>query len=266
MGRAISIAQLTQLRISILSSGAPPGEVPADCFPSADSLPVTVAPRWVTFAPDVPTPMEDTQLQLTDTDRSPAGCCVTATDAETILTTPSEKTISPPPGFPQFQWPQADWILKGDPSIDPGLKLVTSWSTSIIKERAAKLPPPPPAALTDNSRGLSGLHYGAGGVSGRRKTHPGGTVPDKIDLRPLKREFQQKKTSSSRTFCGLRPWVFLGNRRKPTEIKTGRKYHDGAWPERDRSWMNALRVLGTGCAFRQTTYRAENLRAGFASR
>ena len=100
-----------------------------------------VAPRRVTFALDIPTPMEDTQLQWTGTDRSPADRCATATDAETRPTTPpatSEMTISPPPGFPQFQWPQADWILQGDPSLDPGLKFVTSWSTRIIKERAAE--------------------------------------------------------------------------------------------------------------------------------
>ena len=167
VGQAMAIAQLTQLRISILSSGAPPGEVPADCFPSVDSSAVTMAPRRVTFAPDIPTPMEDTysvvrcspggstgilfskcrlfgsydgttmgDFQLTDTDRSPADRCVTATDAETRPTTLPETS---------------DWILKGDPSIDPRLKFVTSWSTRIIKERAAELPPPPPAALTDNS-------------------------------------------------------------------------------------------------------------------
>ena len=111
VGRAMAIAQLTQLRISIPSSGAPPGEVPADYFPSTDSSAVTIAPRWVTFASDIPTPMEDTQLQWTDTDCSPADRCATDTDAETRPTTPpetSEMTISPPPGFPQFQWPQAD--------------------------------------------------------------------------------------------------------------------------------------------------------------
>ena len=102
VGRAMAIAQLTQLRISIPSSGAPPGEVPADYFPSTDSSAVTSAPRRVTFAPEIPTLMEDTQLQWTDMDRSPA----TATDTETRPKTPpvtSEMTISPPPGFPQFQ-------------------------------------------------------------------------------------------------------------------------------------------------------------------
>ena len=63
VGRAMAIAQLTQLRISIPSSGAPPKEVPADYFPSTDSSAVTIAPRRLTFAPNIPTPMEDTQLQ-----------------------------------------------------------------------------------------------------------------------------------------------------------------------------------------------------------
>ena len=31
--RAMAIVQLTQLKISIPASGAPPGQVPADCFP-----------------------------------------------------------------------------------------------------------------------------------------------------------------------------------------------------------------------------------------
>ena len=91
VGRAMAIAQLTQLRIYIPSSGAPPGEVPADYFPSTDPAAVTSVPRRVTFALEIPMPMEDTQLQWANTDRSPA-------DAETEQTTPpvtSEMTIAP---------------------------------------------------------------------------------------------------------------------------------------------------------------------------
>ena len=33
VGRAMAIGQLTQLRISIPASGAPPGQAPAECFP-----------------------------------------------------------------------------------------------------------------------------------------------------------------------------------------------------------------------------------------
>ena len=103
VGRAMAIAQLTRLRISIASSGAPPGEVPADYFPGTDPSAVTVAPRRVTFAPDIPMTVEDTQLQWTDTDPSPVDRCAASTDTETRPTTPPatpDMTISPPPGFP----------------------------------------------------------------------------------------------------------------------------------------------------------------------
>ena len=35
--RAMAIAQLTQLNISIPATGAPPGQVPAECFPGGVS-------------------------------------------------------------------------------------------------------------------------------------------------------------------------------------------------------------------------------------
>ena len=60
VGRAMAIAQFTHLRISVPSSGAPPGEVPVDCFQNTDTSAVTMAPWRVTFAPGIPTPMEDT--------------------------------------------------------------------------------------------------------------------------------------------------------------------------------------------------------------
>ena len=72
-------------------------------------------------------------------------------DAEsgpTKLTTISEMTISPPPGFPQFRWPETDWSLEGDPSLDPGLKYVTSWSTRIVKKSSAGLPSLPLSPIT----------------------------------------------------------------------------------------------------------------------
>ena len=112
--------------------------------------------------------MEDTDPQVTDMDSPPADECVVTMDAEsgpTKLREISEMTISPPPGFPQFQWPQADWIREGDPSLDPGLKFVTSWSTRIVKERSAGLRTALLTALTDYSRGPSGLHDGTGGIS-----------------------------------------------------------------------------------------------------
>ena len=144
---------------------------------------VITTTRRVTFAPTIQTMMEDTDLQVTDLDSPLADENTIAMDAESGPTKPreiSEMTISPPPGFPQFQWPQADWILEGEPSIDPGLKFVTSWSTRIVKERAAGT-----ALLTDLSNysgGLSGLHDGTGGISRCCNTQTGGTGPSKINV------------------------------------------------------------------------------------
>ena len=225
VGRAIAIAWPTHLRISVPSSGAPLGEVPSDCFPDTDTSAVTIAPRRVTFEPVIPTPMEDTELQLTDTDRG-----ATVTDAESGPTTPpktSERTILPPPGFPQFQWPQADLILKGDPLLDPGLKFVTSWSTRIIKERAAELPPLPLSPITaEGSQDSIMVQVGSPadqtptpmGLCKTRSTH------QRRPRRPLKREWRL-----------AREGPFLNERSKAS-----------------------LRVLGTGCAFRHTTYSTKS--------
>ena len=53
VGQAMAIARLTHLRISIPSSGAPPGQVPAECFPG-ETAPVTQPRRRrVSFADGV---------------------------------------------------------------------------------------------------------------------------------------------------------------------------------------------------------------------
>ena len=169
VSRAMAIARLTHLRISVPLSGAPPGEVPNDCFPETDIPAVTPTSRWVTFAPIIQTTMEDTDLQVSDMDSPPADECTVAMDAEsgpTKLREIAEMTISPPPGFPQSQWPQAHWILEGEPSIDPGLKFVTSWSTRIVKERSAGLPSLPLSPITaEGSQDCCNTRTGAPGAA-----------------------------------------------------------------------------------------------------
>ena len=151
VSRAMAIARLTHLRISVPSSGASPGKVPNDCFPGTDIPAVTTTSKRVTFAPLIQTTMEVTDPQMTDIDSPPAEECTVAMNTEsgpTKLPMIPEMTISPPPGFPQFRWPQTDWSLEGDPSLDPGLKFVTSWSTRIVKERSAGLPSLPLSPIT----------------------------------------------------------------------------------------------------------------------
>ena len=120
--RAMAITELTHLRISIPASGASPGKVPAHCFPGGVASAVPPQPRRVSFAPNVLAPMEDVRLTLPELEVLPDDGGVPVTIAEpsraTLFESP-EKVISPPPGFPLFSWPEADWIREGDSAIDP---------------------------------------------------------------------------------------------------------------------------------------------------
>ena len=53
VGRAMAITQLTQLHISIPAPGAPPGQVPAECFPGGASSQGLTSQRRVSFASSV---------------------------------------------------------------------------------------------------------------------------------------------------------------------------------------------------------------------
>ena len=53
--RAMAIARLTHLRLSIPLSGALPGKVPESCYPEAESAVAQPLPRRVSFAEDVDT-------------------------------------------------------------------------------------------------------------------------------------------------------------------------------------------------------------------
>ena len=68
MSRAIAIARLTHLRISIPASGAPPGRVPADCYPGGAPQKIHPGSQLVSFAEDV------TMLGSVCTDVSPSVC------------------------------------------------------------------------------------------------------------------------------------------------------------------------------------------------
>ena len=269
----MAIARLTHLRISVPSSGASPGEVPNDCFPVTDIPAGTTASRRVTFARIIRTTMEDTDPQVTDMDSPPTDGCAVAMDAEsgpTKLREISEMTIPPPPGFPQFQWPQADWILEGDPSLDPGLKFVTSWSTRIIKERSAELPSLPLSPITaEGSQDSIMVQVGSpadetpalAGLGQIRSTHR------RRPRRPLKRELRREKSVPAEEFLfkNILRAPAMGAARKLTE--TDGNHDQKRIPRwrlaREGPFMNerseaSLRVLGKGCAFRHTTYSVED--------
>ena len=104
VGRALAIAQLTQLRISIPVSGAPQGQVPAKCFPGGTSSQGLTSPRRVSFASsvtvlgDAPPLVASLDIIVQEPLRSEV---VEEDDMDTggATTDTSAPIIPPPPGF-----------------------------------------------------------------------------------------------------------------------------------------------------------------------
>ena len=126
---AMAIAQLTHLHISIPASGALPGAVPQDCFPSVQLSRVSADSRQVSFAsaitilgaePDSEqsperVPVDRPTIQIHD----PACPDIPEEDDMDVSSEVSDvpmAVLPPPPGFEQFSLPTAvGW--GGDPSL-----------------------------------------------------------------------------------------------------------------------------------------------------
>ena len=132
---AMAIARLTHLRISIPSSGAPPGQVPAECFPE-ETAPVSQSRcRRVSFADEVTMLSAEDSLECSQLVPplilpvvveeavlvSEAGVTplilpaveelnkdMPAAELVEMKTTTPESGVPPPPGFPPFVWPEDD--------------------------------------------------------------------------------------------------------------------------------------------------------------
>ena len=117
VGRVMAIAQLTQLRISIPVSGAPPGQIPADCYPGGVPSQDLPSSHRVSFAKDV-TVLGD----------APPPAHSPETDSPvTDSTDPPPTIIPPPPGFSQFSWPYEDWSVNDGQSLFTFTKDPPGW-------------------------------------------------------------------------------------------------------------------------------------------
>ena len=114
--RAMAIARLTHLRLSIPLSGAPPGKVPKSCFPDAETAVTQPPPRRVLFAEDANTlcteddspvssqispPLTRPVVELTDKDAP-------ASEGDGLQICSPESVMPPPPRFPPFVFPDDD--------------------------------------------------------------------------------------------------------------------------------------------------------------
>ena len=144
--------------------------------------------------------------------------------------------------------------------------------TRIIKERAAELPPPPlPLSPITAEGSQDSIMVQVGSLADERPTPPGlrqtRSTHRRRPRRPLKRDFHQKKPAPAEDFLlkNILRAPAMGVPRQPTEtdrnqdrkrIPRWRLAREG--PFLDERSSASLHVLGMGCAFRQTTYRAED--------
>ena len=95
----MDIARLTHLRISIPASGAPPGLVPADCYPVGAPRKNRPGSLRVSFAEDV-TMLGEASPSVWRSRRRYSGGGDENGSSDVV-----PDVIPPPPGFPPFSWP-----------------------------------------------------------------------------------------------------------------------------------------------------------------
>ena len=135
---AMAIARLTHLRISIPASGAPPGRVPAECYPGGAPQKNRPSPRRVSFVEDVTVLGDVSPSVCSPKHGTPTQLVSVFADEDVIVpvgeTNGSSDTapdiIPPPPGFSPFSWPVDDGNMDIVFSFQRGLFTRRSYSTS----------------------------------------------------------------------------------------------------------------------------------------
>ena len=274
VNRAMVIAKLTQLRIAIPSSGNPPGEVPSDCFPKMDELGTIKMTKRVSFAPGCQTSTEEVDPLIADQDETP-----TEDPTRTIrqeIEEPRAKDVReespvPPPGFRPFEWPQAEWDDIGDVTRDPGLKFVASWSAKITEEEMSSPPPLEPMSPIPAENSQDSIMVQVDTTDSEAYTP---IVLDRIrsvhrrrSRRPMKMHPTCEKPAPAEDFL-FRDILFeealIANRSLSKTTGNGDRGKVPRWrlaregPFTNERSQASLRVLGKGCAFRHTTYSAED--------
>ena len=264
VNRAMFIAQLTQLRITIPLSGHVPGEVPIDCFPKVDDRDVTKSTKRGSFAQGDQPSKVPVDLPMIETEDQPM-------DEHRDQDLPMGSPV-PPPGFRRFEWPHAEWTTDDDTNRDPGLKFVAEWSAIIAKEEGSSPPPLEQLSPIPGENSHDSITVQVGTTDSEAHTP---IVLDQIrsthryrSRRPMTRYSTSKSVTPAEDFlfkdilrCAealitKRPFTRPTSRTHRNAIPRWRLAREGPFPnERSRA---SLRVLGKGCSFRHTTYSAED--------
>ena len=249
MCRAMAIARLTHLRLSIPLSGAPPGKVPELCFPDAETAVTQPLPRRVSFAKDVNT--------LNTKDDSPVWSQISPPLTKPVVEEREEDTQTsevdgleisspesdrpPPPGFPPFVFPEDDRGMDAD---EIGTRF-GGYATETCKQMDVGLPDipeeteapdlvvPRPPSPNNISEVMPAVGYACVPLPSVNND----VIPELVRMPAFPQTTGRAVDRESR-------------------VSRWRLAREGPFME-DRS-AESIRSLGPGCAFRNTTYRASD--------
>ena len=270
VGRAMAIAKFTHLRILILSSGAPPGQVPVECFPGGAPHVRPPSRRNVSFTDEV-TLLGDAETQVCspEADLPPLILPVVVTDISVAPETVSLPLILP--------------VVVEESSIAPVAGLIEL----VPSARSFSLPPSPgfsPFAFPLNDGGLDADELCARlGMNCSSSLSPIGRVCSDIpelvvspgvgvlvslivdgssDVAPAVGYTGSSLLSVDST-CGqtmlwapAAPQDMMQNVDREIPVPRWRLAQEGSFLA-ERS-PESIRSLGAGCTFRQTTYYASD--------
>ena len=232
VGRAMAIARLTHLRISIPASGAPPGHVPAYCFPGGAPRRNRPGSLRATFADDVSMPAVGSPTVGSPVleDPAPLVSLIVVKDVlipEGEMYGPSDvflDAIPPPSGIPPFSWPIASECVAVErfgSSLGDGALPDVIVSNSYVEPPSRRLPRiRVQRLLIRQTKGSWNLLWWTS-VRIRCRTS--------FDLWLY---CQPWNSSSRRIGCG--------RRRQPSTIVARPQYPGGGWHERAHSWRSNL--------------------------
>ena len=155
----MAIARLTHLGISIPASGAPPGHVPADCFPGGAPRKNGLGSFRVSVADDV-TMLGEVSPSVCSSVLEEPTPIVSAVVVDAVVIPEGETNgpsdvvqdvIPPPPGFPPFSWP----IVIGHVTIEQsGSPFGDGGSPDVLASHPDVEPPFSPIAQAHDSESV----------------------------------------------------------------------------------------------------------------
>ena len=266
--RAMAIARLTHLRISIPSSGAPPGQVPVECFPEATAPVSQSRRRCVSFAEEVTTLSADKAPELSPVSLPlilpvvvEKAAVISATGTTPLIlpvveeidndlpaaelvemqTTTPESGVPPPPGFPPFLFPENDGGMDAD-DICARFSGLASLTLSQISRESSDI---------SHTKGMLEV-----GVSRQPSLDSSSEVIPAVGYAHLPLPSVDNGVMPELVWMPALPQPTGRAAHREVAVPRWRLVREGPFLE-ERS-AESIRSLGPGCAFRNTTYRVSD--------